>query len=345
MQSLKNRNLIEEAQAAGSHSKTLTGAVRYLVKQLRKSRDFRSKHPYARITPPWQVGHKSNWWAENDVLIWTRKLKERKSYPSAKRARDDKRFRKNYMAKLRKRERDNVALKYANENIAYNELRHIQRQYEIMGVTRPLPKRGWMADVEAFRLLKELALEAGLMEGEDRFGDVFKISMFEAIHNPNYLRRFKACGKVLGVVCQSRTRTYANSSQFRQSERNDYFLVGVNENGNAFAHQVPHGKADVAAAYRWIWSGKDIEMRQGDIGLYPSNLKTIEGENGDHPIGGGHSSHRFVGEIHHSRNQIFVRNGFLIHTKGQHPTIYLDSSCWYRLIEARRSQIGMSSAD
>lgn len=149
---------------------------------------------------------------------------------------------------------------------------------------------------------------------------------------------------MLGLARQTRKRVYAHSSDWRFSERTDSFVVGENENGNPFLHQVPNHIVSLQEAWAWIWREAQIIARQGDIGIASSPLKHKEGEEDDIAVGGGHSRHRFIGEIYQN-GSLHVRSGFLVHTAGQHPPVYLDGSCWRRIVLARRSEVGMSSRD
>lgn len=198
-----------------------------------------------------------------------------------------------------------------------------------------------------YRVLKRkaeilaLAAEADIRSGTIG-SDTHSVDVIDIIHQPKQLEKYHASGKYLAIVTDERTRKYANSCTWGPSTRTDVFLIGENENGNAFAHQLPNKIGTVKAAYAWIWGEAKVEQRQGDIGLSPSSLKHVEGEYVDIDVV-GHSRHRFIGEVY-VNGSMHVRNGFLYHTGEQHPTIYVDST-WRRIVVGRRSQIGMSSAD
>lgn len=173
--------------------------------------------------------------------------------------------------------------------------------------------------------------------------DSISVFIKESIYKKRDMKKYFATGDFLALISRSRTREYAKSCMWKSSSRVDYFIIGQNENGNSFIHQVPNTVNSLKEAYEWIWKGNKIIYRQGDIGLCESNLKKAKGEENDIDVL-GHSRHRFIGEVR-VNGSIHVKNGFLYHTGEQHPTIYLDSSKWYRVVEARRSEIGMSSAD
>lgn len=178
---------------------------------------------------------------------------------------------------------------------------------------------------------------------QDFQGDCVDVSILEVIRKKADLKKYHATGDFLTLISRQRTRTYAKSSQWKSSTRTDRFIIGINENGNSFIHQVSKNVKSLKEAYDWIWRGNKIIYRQGDIGLAESNLKKVIGEETDIDVL-GHSRHRFIGAVK-VNNSVHVKGGFLYHTGEQHPTIYLDDSKWYRVIPAKRSQVRMSSAD
>jgi hypothetical protein len=189
----------------------------------------------------------------------------------------------------------------------------------------------------------ELAVKAGLHHDEHGGygrGDNFDLQVIEYVWRKPDLRKYHASGRFIGFVKQERTRVYAKSSDWRPSSRIDKFVVGENENGVPFVHQVPSKVESLDEAMRWIWQGSDMEARQGDVAVTAGRLKHVEGEDADIAI---HDSHRFIGEVH-INGAVHVRNGFLYHTREQHPTLYVGSE-WKRIVIGRRSAKGMSSAD
>lgn len=191
----------------------------------------------------------------------------------------------------------------------------------------------------------DLAMEAGLEHDFDATsgrGDHFNTGVFDIVRKKRDLKNYHTAG-MLVLAKEGRTRVYAKSSQWRSSERTDTYLIGRNENGNPFRHQVPNTITSVAAAWEWIWGGADIEARQGDVGIAPSSFKHVSGEDDDIDVIGGHSSHRFIGEVYRN-GSIHVRNGFLYHETDQHPALYIGNE-WKRIVVGRRSQVGLSSRD
>lgn len=188
-----------------------------------------------------------------------------------------------------------------------------------------------------------LCIRAGLEYDEHGgygSGDYFDLGIIEFVHTKKDLAKYHATGDYLGLVTQSRTRVYAKSSDYRSSERKDRFLVGTNENGLPFVHQVSNNCRTLGDAVAWIWKGAAIEQRQGDVAITASPYKNVEGEEVDRQILG---SHWVIGEIKEN-GSTHVRNAFIYHTKDQHPPIYVGAE-WKRIVLGRRSEKGMSSAD
>lgn len=344
--SITERNLIAEAQAAGSSATTRRGAIRYLVASYHRQ-------------PAWHKADRRRP-ALNGMAALSQRLHFRRDYywehgerrrtanPEAKRARADATFRRAYLARLRREERRLSDTTPANADAAYARLEAIATERAIATGKQPgrVPTRTWMTRDEARELVAGIATDAGLRDDWDGHswcdgrGDYHALTVLDYSSDPGYII---GAGRLIGLVDQTRRRIYAKSSQFRRSDRSDKFLVGRNENGNPFAHQVPSAIASVAEAWNWIWGGAAIVARQGDIGLAPSNIKRVEGDEDDCPVAGGHSRHRFIGETHQN-GSLHVRHGFLYHEGEQHPTIYVGSE-WMRVVVARRSERAMSTRD
>lgn len=173
-------------------------------------------------------------------------------------------------------------------------------------------------------------------------GDHHQVRVEQFLDKKADLKKYHASGKYLALVNQERKRVYAKSSKWGPSTRNFKFLVGQNENGNPFAHQVPESITTIGQAWRWIWNDNTILDRQGDIGVAPSTLKHKDGQTDDIDVA-GHSRHRFKGEVYQN-GAIHIRRGTLYHEGGQHPAIEIGDE-WRRVVVARRSRIGMSSRD
>jgi len=336
----KTRDMVSEAQAAGSTATTRKGAIKYLLAH-RPVRDHERFQPLRE----YDGGVRRSGW--NVETSWKNAVQARKSNPAAKRARDDKNYRQKFLAACRREEKRLVKNPTPSADAAYNRLAEIAKQRAI-ATSRPvarIPSRKWMTDYEARQVAVTIAHCAGLAnDGFDSGrGDHHEIHVIDIIYGDG-LALYNGLPPVLAVVEHARKRVYAKSSAWFPGYRSDRYLIGQNDSGTAFAHQVSHNVVTVAGAHNWIWSGAVIIARQGDVGVAPSHLKNVTGDDCDIPIGGGHSRHRFVGECY-DNGSLHVRSGFLIHTAGQHPPIYLDGSCWRRIVIARRSERGMSTSD
>lgn len=184
---------------------------------------------------------------------------------------------------------------------------------------------------------KKLALETDLEErpgnGYDR-GDYYYLRVLDFVYKKKDLEKYHASGDMLGVVNQTRQRVYAKSSKWSPSERKFRYLVGRNENGNAFAHPIPNHIKTLKKAIDWIWDGNKIVDRQGDIAITPApHLKNPPSavEDDRRII----DSHRVEGEIYEN-GAMYVRNGKIYHSKGQHPEIEVGDD-WMRILIARES--------
>lgn len=348
LNSNKIRDFIAEAAEYKSTATTKKGAIRYLIKHHKRIARERKYARGVNLNEP----HERYYHRESREPAYRNKIAARKADPDAKRARDDKHFRKNYAARLRRQERSLMQIEddsiYLSEiDAAMKELKKISLLRAIAGIKSKPLSRPWRSQEEAQWDLIDLAEKAGLRDTGNSTGrgDHFELRAVDVAFGPRSLKRYYAVGEVVGVVCQTRTRVYAKSSDFKQSIRRDYFLVGTNENGRPYRHQLPR-HMQLGEATSWIWSNADIIARQGDVAVAYCHLKHAEGEFMDTPVAGGHSRHRFIGDVHFAKNgAIYVKNGFMVHTGDQHPTIYLDGSCWRRIIIARRSERGMSSSD
>ena len=113
------------AAELGSQATTLRGIVRFL-----RGRSDRAHRP--------NLPHETR----QLILDWKRAQQERRSHRDAKRARDDRKFRRRYLAKLRRRERKIcdtdlstlavVVQRYADHEKLYGELKHIEKMREIL---------------------------------------------------------------------------------------------------------------------------------------------------------------------------------------------------------------------
>jgi hypothetical protein len=127
--------------------------------------------------------------------------------------------------------------------------------------------------------------------------------------------------------------------------RKNYFLVGQNEDGTAFAHpvraHVVHhairaGRDVVKATQDWIFGGDYAQLlRQGDIALIP--LRRACGERTPLQMMVLEDSH----ELHASEIRlgadgvVYAKDPTLIHLPGTHPTV--GAAGWHKVITGRRA--------
>lgn len=129
--------------------------------------------------------------------------------------------------------------------------------------------------------------------------------------------------------------------------RKSYFLVGRNENGSAFAHPVDcTSRARVPQVLARLWGVSarelpDVEARrQGDVALVPvralPDLPEVEGSitvAGSHVVSG---TLRIDWRDYREPIVYVRRDGSVVHSKGQHPTVRVRGG-WYRVAVAPRA--------
>jgi len=128
--------------------------------------------------------------------------------------------------------------------------------------------------------------------------------------------------------------------------RKNYFLIGRNEDGSAFAHcvegrtihnAIKRGKDPIKAVQDWIFGGHDYKkvIRQGDMGLLskkPRGRGTRFGK-GALII---ESSHILRAEAFLVQGEkLYVYNARMRHQNGVHPTIHHEG--WALLLVGRRA--------
>jgi hypothetical protein len=166
-------------------------------------------------------------------------------------------------------------------------------------------------------------------------GDDVYISVIEAVNTKKDLKKYHASGELLALVKVSRERTYSKqyTRQFGKGRRSDKYLIGQNETGTRFAHPVSDSCETLEQAINWIWDNNKIIARHGDIAITES--KTVKNLTGqivnEYQI---MDSHVFTGELH-KNGSTYVRNGTLIHKKGQHPDVHIGND-WMKIIRAKR---------
>ena len=175
----------------------------------------------------------------------------------------------------------------------------------------------------------------------NRGGDYHSIVVLDAVLDPLNMVQYLAFGEGIALVADDRQRTYAKSSKWRASTRRDVYLVGQNESGTYFAHAVPSDMRSVAAAFRWIWDGNQIESRNGDVGIAIPKV-TIK-KNGEQKKVHIVDSHYVEGEILQN-GALYARNATVYHEKGQHDPVKIGNE-WRKIVVARRSTKASSTKD
>jgi hypothetical protein len=224
-------------------------------------------------------------------------------------------------------------------------------QFELFEVAREdynLEKAQWIKDnIKEIRAIDReikrqisvvnLAQEAGVLN-HVYDGESHEIVIRDYVWKKRDLRKYLATGKYLAVVDVIRTRTYSKSCNWKESTRTDTFLVGRNENGNAFSHQIRKDITGLDLAVSWIWRNKPVTRRHGDVGLVPSNLK----KEGNHQAKSW-GNHNFIGELYQNGRD-YIRSGILTHSKRQHQYLEIDDQ-WHEVVIGRRSETGFGTAD
>lgn len=128
--------------------------------------------------------------------------------------------------------------------------------------------------------------------------------------------------------------------------RKNYFLIGENEDGTAFAHPVSanvihaaiRAERDVIlAAQNWIFGGDYQSLvRHGDLALIPMKSRPAGTKGQLRKVAILESSHRLeAAQIADVDGRIYAKNPTLIHLPGTHPTV--EASGWNRVVIGRRA--------
>lgn len=188
------------------------------------------------------------------------------------------------------------------------------------------------------RKVKEFAQSTAVDQDEHgiyRSSDDISIYVIEAVNSKKDMKKYHASGELLALVRVSRERAYSRqyTRNFGKGKRSDIYLIGQNETGTRFAHPVSDSCETLEQAINWIWDNNKIIARHGDIAITES--KTVKNLTGqivnEYQI---MDSHVFTGELH-KNGSTYVRNGTLIHKKGQHPDVHIGND-WMKIIRAKR---------
>jgi hypothetical protein len=196
--------------------------------------------------------------------------------------------------------------------------------------------------------LKQLVQETAINHDEHRVylsGDKTDIYILDSIKDKKNLNKYHACGPILLLAKITRKRTYSKSSKWFPSNREDIYLVGYNESGSKFAHQVSNKCRNIDDAIRWIWDLEPLDflsniIRQGDIAVIKikGDYKEFKDVTDYQII----DSHFCNGKIAKRGNKLYISNGKIYHKKNQHLEIEISGDSWYKIKIGRRSTKGMS---
>ena len=127
--------------------------------------------------------------------------------------------------------------------------------------------------------------------------------------------------------------------------RKNYYLIGTNEDGTAFAHpvhaNVVHaairaGQDVVKSVQDWVFGGDYAQMlRQGDLALIP--LRRAQGERTPLQTMLIEDSHALeASEIRFGGGGVvYAKDPRLVHTPGAHPPVAADG--WHKVVSGRRA--------
>lgn len=151
-------------------------------------------------------------------------------------------------------------------------------------------------------------------------------------------------GELLAVIqVRQFERRYKNGYG---NVRKNYFLIGENEDGTAFAHPVSSNVIHTAiraerdvilAVQNWIFGG-DYEslVRHGDLALIPMKSRPAGTKGQLRKVAVLEGSHRLeAAQIADVDGRIYAKNPTLIHLPGTHPTV--ESTGWNRVVIGRRA--------
>lgn len=129
--------------------------------------------------------------------------------------------------------------------------------------------------------------------------------------------------------------------------RKDYYLIGRIETGAPFAHAltgIATARTSVRQALAKIWNCDERDLddieRQGDIALIPvrHTPANVERVTDDVIL---RDSHRLRGEVYRAADGTYYTHGraWLVHLRGEHPTVTPRSSGWRRVQLALRGRL------
>lgn len=133
--------------------------------------------------------------------------------------------------------------------------------------------------------------------------------------------------------------------------RKSYFLIGRNENGNAFSHCVSYAPVQAAirknpgyigaavdGALKWIWGTSkfcDI-IRHGDVALLPVKRVPIDAVKQDVLVLDVEKSHTLLSNDIRISGKVYAYNATLTHKKNQHGDVKCNG--WAQVLVGRRER-------
>lgn len=127
--------------------------------------------------------------------------------------------------------------------------------------------------------------------------------------------------------------------------RKNYFLLGTNEDGSAFAHPVPatvvraaiNAERDAClACQNWIFGGDYCRMiRHGDLALIPL-AKTPGAPKIEETRIVLADSHELTAKAIRRNGHVYALDPVLVHTPGTHPTV--TATGWHRVVIGERAR-------
>lgn len=140
--------------------------------------------------------------------------------------------------------------------------------------------------------------------------------------------------------------------QYRKSTKNgygnvrkNYFLVGTNEDGSAFAHPVSANvvrraitdeRDAILACQNWIFGGDYAHMiRHGDLALIPlTKAPAAPAVETTHLV--LEDSHELTATAIRQNGHVYALNPILAHLPGTHPTV--QATGWHRIVVGQRGR-------
>lgn len=145
------------------------------------------------------------------------------------------------------------------------------------------------------------------------------------------------------VILQVRKYEKLHKNWF-PSIRKNYFLLGYNEDGSAFAHAVSSpvihaairaGRDPILAVQNWIFDADYTKViRQGDLALVP--VRSIPAPEIDSTELVLVDSHHLTADKIRQNGHLYAQNPTLYHLPGTHPTV--SGRGWYRVQVGNRAE-------